>query len=111
MGGEIAFGGNDKAGDGGFHVSGAAGVEVAVVFGGGKRWECPLDFVACGDDIGVPRKTQHRGLAADAGVEIFGVAVVVPFYFETECGKAGGDDVLAAVVVGGDAGLGEQLFG
>ena len=111
MGGKVAFGGDDKAGDGGFHVGGAAGVEVAGVFGGGKRGECPFGFIARGDDIGVPRKTKHGGLAADAGVEIFGVAVVVPFYFETERGNAGGDDVLAAVVVWGDAGLGEQLFG
>ena len=79
MGGEVAFGGDDKAGDGGFHVGCAAGVEVAVVFGGGKRGEYPLDFIARGDDIGVPRKTQHGGLAADAGVEIFGVAVVMLF--------------------------------
>ena len=111
MGGEIAFGGNNKAGDGGFHVGGATGVEFAIVFGGFKGGECPFGFIACGDDVGVPRKTQHGGLAADAGIEIFGVAVVVPFYFETERDKPCGDNVLAAVVVGRDAGLGEQLFG
>ena len=79
MGGKVAFAGDDKAGDGGFHVGCAACVELPVVFGGFKWGECPLGGVACGDDIGVPGEAQHGGLRADAGVEIFGVAVVMLF--------------------------------
>lgn len=109
--GDEALAGGNEAGDAGFHVGGAAAVEVSVALGGLEGGGCPLFGRAGGDDVGVAGEAEQGGAVAAPCPEVAGIAERQVFDLETDGLQALGDDVLAAVVVGGDGGLGDELFG
>lgn len=60
-----------------FHVGGAATVDVAALYLGGKGLKQPVSFIAGWHNISMAGKTQVRFSCTDAGKEIFDVGCVV----------------------------------
>ena len=67
---EIVERGRDRAGDGAFHVDGAAAIERAVGDVAGERRMRPGRFVAGRHHVGMAGEHQMRRVGADAGVEV-----------------------------------------
>ena len=103
--------GGGEAGNGGFHVCRATCIQHAVAFGGNEGVALPLCAVACRHNIGMSGKTQHRGAAAQAGIEVFCVAERHFFHGKTKRAQPFGKNALAVLVVGGNGRFGKKLFG
>ena len=110
---EETGGGREKAGDGAFHVDGAASVEHAVLDLAGERINLPAVEIAWRDHIGVSGETQIGGALAQSGVQIVdgrGTALLEPQPVTAEAHliQRPLDDAERALIFGRDARAADQ---
>ena len=106
-----AFAGSNETGNAGFHVGCAAPVEFAVAFGGLKRRRCPCFGWAGRNNVGMAGKTHERRTVAVPCPQVLCAAKGHGFDSKANSTQAFGNDLLAAVVIRSNGGLGDKLFG
>ena len=105
------FAGGDHRRDAALHVGGAAPVQHTVVDCRCERWSGPLIGRAGRYDVGMAGKGEERCLGAAARPQIVHRAESHVLDTEPEGLEALGKQDLAAGIVGGDRGCGDQCLG
>ncbi len=118
MHGDEFLGGHHEPGDRGFHVGGAAAIELAVAVGRLERVGAPLLHGAGRHHVGVAGEDQQLAVGTRAaaldGPQVGHAEVVRPadhgFALEAGGGQAFDQHILAALVFGRDGAAADQVF-
>ena len=110
LGSDQLLQGHHGGGHTGFHVGGAPAVELAVLFGGHERRRRPQGLIARRHHVRMAGQENHRPAAAVASPEVFSFIEIELATAETDGRQALGNQGLAAAIVGGEAGPGQQRF-